>query len=100
MVSLMLSRNFWDTTLHHDAEILKRAIAENRVLITLDEHFGDWVILPLSVHSGLIRVKVHPTTSDNVLALLVRFLKSCKPEQLKNHLVILSAKRAKWLYTA
>ena len=31
-----------------DNQILQKAISENRVLITLDEHFGDWVILPLS----------------------------------------------------
>ncbi|MDP3015521.1 MAG: DUF5615 family PIN-like protein [Deltaproteobacteria bacterium] len=31
-----------------DQQILEKAINENRILITLDEHFGDWVILPLS----------------------------------------------------
>jgi predicted nuclease of predicted toxin-antitoxin system len=30
-----------------DFAILQKAIAENRILVTLDEHFGDWVILPL-----------------------------------------------------
>ena len=30
-----------------DHQILQKAISENRVLVTLDEHFGDWVILPL-----------------------------------------------------
>ena len=30
-----------------DDQILQKAISENRVLVTLDEHFGDWVILPL-----------------------------------------------------
>jgi predicted nuclease of predicted toxin-antitoxin system len=30
-----------------DQQILRKTIAENRILITLDEHFGDWVILPL-----------------------------------------------------
>jgi predicted nuclease of predicted toxin-antitoxin system len=33
-----------------DKEILERAIKEERILITLDEHFGDWVVLPLSRH--------------------------------------------------
>ena len=33
-----------------DSQILKKAIDDNRILITLDEHFGDWVILPLSEH--------------------------------------------------
>ena len=34
-----------------DHQILQKAISENRVLITLDEYFGDWVVLPLSEHS-------------------------------------------------
>jgi len=43
-----------------DQQILDRAIAENRILVTLDEHFGDWVVLPLSKHPGVIRIKVNP----------------------------------------
>ena len=31
----------------NDAEVLNKAKEEKRVLITLDEHFGDWAILPL-----------------------------------------------------
>jgi predicted nuclease of predicted toxin-antitoxin system len=83
-----------------DQEILQKAISENRILITLDEHFGDWVILPLSRHSGVIRLKVHPTTSENVLKILVPFLSIHSQEQLRDHLVILSEKRAKWVRTA
>jgi len=48
-----------------DYEILQKAITENRILVTLDEHFGDWVVLPLSKHPGVIRLKVNPTTSRN-----------------------------------
>ncbi len=56
-----------------DYEILQKAIAENRILVTLDEHFGDWVILPLSKHPGVIRLKVHPTTSKNTIKLLCNY---------------------------
>lgn len=83
-----------------DQQVLQRAISENRILITLDEHFGDWVVLPLSRHPGVIRLKVHPTTSKNVLRILNPFLKLHVQEQFKNHLVILSEKRAKWIRTA
>jgi predicted nuclease of predicted toxin-antitoxin system len=83
-----------------DHEILQKAIAENRILVTLDEHFGDWVILPLSKHPGVIRLKVHPTTSANVIELLLPFLRFHSTEQFNNHLVILSSKRAKWVHTA
>jgi predicted nuclease of predicted toxin-antitoxin system len=83
-----------------DQQILQKAIAENRILITLDENFGDWVILPLSQHPGVIRIKVHPTTSENVINLLLPFLSIHTQEQFKDHLVILSQKRAKWILTA
>ena len=83
-----------------DQQILDRAIAENRILVTLDEHFGDWVVLPLSKHPGVLRIKVNPTTSENVLNLLLPFLGRYKAAQFENHLVILSAKRSKWILTA
>jgi predicted nuclease of predicted toxin-antitoxin system len=31
-----------------DALVLERAIREERTLVTLDEHFGDWVVLLLT----------------------------------------------------
>ena len=83
-----------------DHEILQKAITENRILITLDEHFGDWVILPLSKHPGVIRLKVNPTTLKNVVELLLPFLRLHSSGQFINHLVILSPKREKWIHTA
>ena len=83
-----------------DQQILQKWIDENRVLVTLDEHFGDWVILPLSKHPGVIRLKVNPTTSSNILKLLIPFLRIHSSGQFKNHLVILSQRRAKWIHTA
>lgn len=82
-----------------DKAILERAISEGRVLITLDGHFGDWIVLPLSRHPGVIRLKVNPTTSKNVVSLLLPFLRHHSPDQFKNHLVILSSNRAKWILT-
>jgi len=83
-----------------DAEILERAISEDRILVTLDEHFGDWVVLPLSKHPGVIRLKIDPTTSKNAIALLIPFLRLHSSEQFRNHLVIVSPKRTKWIFTA
>ena len=81
-----------------DQQILEKAISENRILVTLDEHFGDWVILPLSRHPGVIRLKVNPTTSERVLEILIPFLRLHNSDQFKN-IVILSEKRAKWILT-
>ena len=83
-----------------DYEILQKAISEDRILITLDEHFGDWVILPLSEHPGVIRLKINPTTSANAINLLLPFLRIHSSSQLKNNLVILSLSRSKWISTA
>ena len=83
-----------------DQQILDKAIAENRILVTLDEHFGDWVVLPLSKHPGVIRIKANPTTSKNITEILLPCLRRYKPAQFENHLVILSAKRSKWILTA
>ena len=82
-----------------DYEILRKAITENRILVTLDEHFGDWVVLPLSKHPGVIRLKINPATSQNAIKLLLPFLRLHSSEKFKNHLVILSPKRAKWVHT-
>jgi predicted nuclease of predicted toxin-antitoxin system len=57
-----------------DSEIVQWAIEHIRTVVTLDEHFGDWSVLPLSTHSGVIRLKVNPTTSANTLGLLLPFL--------------------------
>ncbi len=83
-----------------DPQILQKAISQNRILVTLDEHFGDWVILPLSRHPGVIRLKVNPTTSPKVIEVLLPFLRRHTPDEFKDHLVILSPKRSKWVHTA
>ena len=82
-----------------DSEILQRAGTDRRILITLDEHFGNWVVLPLKEHFGVIRLKISPTTCANAINLLVPFLKNHTQEQFKNNLVILSFIRARWIYT-
>lgn len=80
-----------------DAEILEYAIREDRVLITLDKHFGDWAVLPLRNHPGVIRLKVHPTTAANALALLVPFLLAHEEVQFRNRLVIVSPNVERWI---
>ena len=88
---------------HERAEddiILKHAIKEGRILITLDEHFGDWAILPLRSHPGVIRIRVNPTTTKNIADILIPFLKRCDKGKLKNNLVIVSSKRERWIDTS
>jgi predicted nuclease of predicted toxin-antitoxin system len=83
-----------------DIAILEHAIHESRVLLTLDEHFGDWTVLPLSHHPGVIRIKAKPATSGTVLALLLPFLDRALGRDLRNHLVILRPAGSRWIRTA
>lgn len=83
-----------------DKEILQKSTADNRILITLDDHFGDWVILPISRHPGVIRIKVNPTTSEKIIGIILPFLRTHRQEEFKDHLVIVSEYKAKWIMTA
>ena len=83
-----------------DAELLALAGADSRVLITRDGDFGDWTVLPLREHAGVVRVETKPTTTEEAAALLVPFLATSSAEELRNHLVILSRSRIRRIRTA
>jgi len=83
-----------------DVAVLELAVREARVLLTLDEHFGDWTVLPLSHHPGVVRIKIKPATTRNVLALLLPFLKRAADRDFRNQLVILRSTGARWIRTA
>jgi predicted nuclease of predicted toxin-antitoxin system len=83
-----------------DSEVLRFAIREDRILVTMDEHFGDWATLPLDKHPGVIRLKVHPTTTTNIAGLLSPFLASHCKEEFRDHLVIFSSRGERWIRTS
>jgi predicted nuclease of predicted toxin-antitoxin system len=83
-----------------DAEVLAKAKGEGRILVTVDKHFGDWVVLPLAEHPGVIRIQVHPTLATNVLSLLQPFLAAHRADELRNRLVIVSMSGQRWIRTA
>ena len=82
-----------------DALILERAVREQRTLVTLDGHFGDWVVLPLSAHFGVIRVKASPATSERVANVLLPLLVNHSEADFRNKLVIVSLTRVCWIQT-
>jgi len=82
-----------------DALILDRAAQEQRTLITLDAHFGDWVVLPLSKHFGVIRVRTHPALTENVAMVLIPLLTNHTQADFRNRLVIASSRRVRWIQT-
>jgi predicted nuclease of predicted toxin-antitoxin system len=83
-----------------DDQILQFAIENGRVLVTMDEHFGDWATLPLDRHPGVVRVKADPSTTANAARLLVPFLVSHEQDDFRNHLVILSRASERWIKTS
>ncbi|MCX7045904.1 MAG: DUF5615 family PIN-like protein [Candidatus Sumerlaeota bacterium] len=82
-----------------DADILKKAIIEDRVLVTLDKHFGDWTMLPLKHHPGVIRLEIEPTTTENARKLLLPLLAGHTQEDFRNYLLIAEEKRIRWIHT-
>ncbi len=82
-----------------DDILLDAACRQDRVLLTLDGHFGNWAVLPLSKHSGVVRLKVHPPTASAIEKVIIPFLATHQQPQFVNMLVILSARRARWIKT-
>jgi predicted nuclease of predicted toxin-antitoxin system len=83
-----------------DADVLQFATQEDRLLVTMDEHFGDWAVLPLERHAGVVRVKADPATTDNIATLLLPFLSRYEQREFRDHLVILSRSSERWIKTA
>ncbi len=83
-----------------DAEIMQWSINNERTVITLDEHFGDWTVLPLTQHHGVIRLKVNPATTELTLDLLLPFLEHHSNRDFSNCLVIVRTTGIRWIMTA
>lgn len=83
-----------------DSDVLEIACAEGRTLVTLDEDFGDWMILHLDRHPGVIRVKVEPTNAHSIGDLLFPFLAQHTQDEFRDSLIILSKRRTRWIRTA
>jgi predicted nuclease of predicted toxin-antitoxin system len=89
-----------DQSRANDADIMARIIKEGRTLITLDEHFGDWAILPLDRHPGVIRLKIHPPVTVDLAKRLLSFLSHHEQSELTNRLIILGHQRERWITTS
>ena len=83
-----------------DLEILEHCIRHNRVLVTLDEHFGDWTVAKLTEHPGVIRLKVNPTGTRSIQKTLLPFLERYAERDFRNTLVIVRPTNIRWIHTA
>ena len=83
-----------------DDAVLTESIRQDRILVTLDDHFGDWAVLPLSSHPGVLRVKSNPATSDRITDLLLPFLEAHGEREFTNQLIIIRETGIRWIHTA
>ena len=83
-----------------DLEILEYCTKDQRILITLDEHFGDWTVAKLAKHAGVIRLKVHPTSSSTIMEALLPFLEQNTNREFRNVLAIVKKSGIRWIQTA
>jgi len=83
-----------------DLDILEYCIQHDRILVTLDEHFGDWTVAKLAKHPGVIRLKVNPTGTQHILKTLISFLERYSERDFRNTLVIAKSTGTRWIHTA
>jgi len=76
-----------------DAEILARARAEQRILVTRDKGFGALVFLSRQETYGVILLRMEPTTIDAVHRELEKFLKMHAQMDLRNRFVVIEPSR-------
>jgi predicted nuclease of predicted toxin-antitoxin system len=73
-----------------DADILSLAVAEGRVLITVDKDFGDLIFNQGMAHRGVIRME---DTSPQVQVQYLRTLIRHHSEEITNHIIVLESGR-------
>ncbi len=83
-----------------DLEILEYCTDNNRTLVTLDGHFGDWTVAKLTKHSGVIRLKVNPTSSSMIKNALFPFLENNSNRDFHNILAIVKKTGIRWIRTS
>ena len=76
-----------------DKEIFEWAQAERFVVITFDEDFADQRSFPVGRHFGVIRLRVWPTTVEEVEAALARLLASVTEDEVVGALVVIDRAR-------
>jgi len=72
-----------------DDELLRRAHELGRILITRDKGFGQLVFLSQQTHSGVVLLRVEPTTLNATHQELERFLNEHVDEDLSGRFVVI-----------
>jgi predicted nuclease of predicted toxin-antitoxin system len=71
-----------------DEEVLRFAVAQDRVLLTLDADFANLVRFPPDQTKGIVRLKVHPPTEQAIADVLRRALLLVQNVDLSGRLAV------------
>jgi len=78
-----------------DAEVLRRAHEEKRILITNDKDFGGKVYRERYPHSGIVLLRLDNERSQNKISVLRRLLKEYA-DRLPDHFVVATAEQVRF----
>ncbi|MDP9114326.1 MAG: DUF5615 family PIN-like protein [Acidobacteriota bacterium] len=76
-----------------DSSIFEWAQQRNAIVLTFDEDFADARMYPAGTHAGVIRLRVWPTSIEQIKAALDRLFSSTGDDQLQGSLVIIDNHR-------
>jgi predicted nuclease of predicted toxin-antitoxin system len=77
-----------------DPEILKTAVSENRILLTEDKDFGEWVFAHKSATAGVVLIR-YPSSVRSVMIELMVELVSRHGDELLGKFTVLEPGRAR-----
>ena len=78
-----------------DAEIISKAAAARRILLTRDRHFGEFVFLR-EIAAGVIYLRIDPTTVETCHAELSGVLQQYSEETLLSAFVVVEPGRIRY----
>ena len=74
---------------YKNGQIAILAKEEKRILLTHDKHFADIFTYPPKEFFGIIRIRIHPPTAENIISALSRLLKKLSDKDLLGRLLVL-----------
>ncbi len=72
-----------------DETIISLAQRENRVLVTLDQDFGNTITYPTKKYPGIIILKVHPPSISQTTYVLKKVITRATEKEIKQALVVI-----------
>ncbi len=72
-----------------DQTIISLAQRENRILVTLDQNFGNIITYPTEKYPGIIILKVHPPSISQTNYLLKKVITRVTEKEIQQALVVI-----------